>query len=115
TAAAMGAIGNAVRSVEQVDAPRGTFVRIVTASADVNPGLRRDGFAWIFDFRRQPLAPVTPIEPKLEIGPAGDPRMMIAVAQPGEALPLRDPQAGDNIVVVPIIPLAHGVARTYTF
>lgn len=114
TAAATKALGSAVRSVTQVDAQRGTFIRLATAP-DVNPTVRRDGFAWIFDFRRQPLRPTTPIEPKLETGQAGDARMIIAVAQPGEALPLRDPEVGDNVVVVPIIPLAHGVERPYTF
>ncbi len=114
TAAATKALGNAVRSVTQVDAPRGSFIRLVTAP-DVNPTVRRDGFAWIFDFRRQPLRPTTPIEPKLETGPAGDARMVIAVAQPGEALPLRDPEVGDNVVVVPIIPLGSGVERPFTF
>ncbi len=114
TAAASKTLGAAASSVTQVDAPRGTFIRLVTPP-DVNPTVRRDGFAWIFDFRRQPLRPTTPIEPKLETGQAGDARMIIAVAQPGEALPLRDPEVGDNIVVVPIIPLLHGVERPYIF
>ena len=113
TAAAAKALGGAAKSVVQVDSPRGTFVRVVTMTPDINPSIRRDGFAWIFDFKSQPLAPATPIEPKMEQGPAGDPRMVIAVAQPGEALPLRDPDAGDNLVVVPIIPLANGVGRLY--
>jgi hypothetical protein len=114
TAAAAKALGGAAKSVTQIDAPRGTFLRVVTSAPDINPTIRRDGFAWIFDFRRQPLAPSTPIEPKLEQGPGGVAQMVIAVAQPGEALPLRDPDVGDNLVVVPIIPLANGVARPFT-
>ena len=114
TAAAAKTLTGVAKAVTQVESPRGTFVRVVTTEPDFNPSIRRDGFAWIFDFRRQPLTPLTAIEPKPEQLPGGASQIVIAVAQPGEALPLRDPEVGDNVVVVPIIPLANGVLRPYT-
>lgn len=114
TAAAAKTLTGVAKSVTQVESPRGTFVRVVTTEPDFNPSIRRDGFAWIFDFRRQPLTPQTAIEPKPEQLQGGASQIVIAVAQPGEALPLRDPEVGDNVVVVPIIPLANGVLRRYT-
>jgi len=114
TTAAGKALTGIAKSVTQIDSPRGTFLRVITTEPDFNPSIRRDGFAWIFDFSRQPLTPLTAIEPKPEQLPGGATQMVIAVAQPGEALPLRDPEVGDNVVVVPIIPLANGVLRPYT-
>jgi hypothetical protein len=114
TAAASKALTGIAKTVTQIESPRGTFVRVITTEPDFNPSIRRDGFAWIFDFRRQPLAPLTAIEPKSEQIPGGASQIVIAVAQPGEALPLRDPEVGDNVVIVPIIPLANGVLRPYT-
>lgn len=113
TAAASKALTGIAKAVTQVESPRGTFIRVVTTEPDFNPSIRRDGFAWIFDFRRQPLTPLTGLEPKPEQMPGGASQIVIAVAQPGEALPLRDPEVGDNVVVVPIIPLANGVLRSY--
>ena len=60
------------KAVTQVESPRGTFVRVITTEPDFNPSIRRDGFAWIFDFRRQPLTPQTAIEPKPEQLQGGD-------------------------------------------
>ena len=57
TAAAAKMLAGVARSVSQIESPRGTFVRVITNEPDLNPSMRRDGFAWIFDFRRQPLMP----------------------------------------------------------
>lgn len=104
---------NIARSVTQIPSPGGTFIRLITEPG-FNPSIRRDGFAWIYDFKKQGLSPGTPIEPKSQPNSPGGARMLINVAQAGEALPIRDSVVGDNLVVVTFIPLAHGIDRQYT-
>jgi len=112
TAKVRGDLQNIARSVTQIPSPSGTFLRLITAQG-FNPSIRRDGFAWIFDFKQQGLSPGTPIEPKSQPNAPGGARMLINVAQAGEALPIRDSVVGDNLVVIPFIPLAHGIDRQY--
>jgi len=104
---------NIARSVTQIPSPGGTFLRLITAEG-FNPSIRRDGFAWIYDFKRQGLSPKTPVEPKSQPNSAAGPRMLINIAQAGDALPIRDAVVGDNLVVIPFIPLSHGIARQYS-
>ena len=37
------------------------------------------------------------------------------MAEPGKAIPVLDPEVGDNLVVVPVIPLGHGVGREHVY
>ncbi len=103
------AAGNIVRSIEQVPHDRATLLRMTTL-AGINPSLRRDGLAWILDFRQQSLEPATAIEinpqPRSPIGA----RLFLSVTEPGGGIVVRDPAVGDNLVVVPVIPLGYGVA-----
>jgi tetratricopeptide (TPR) repeat protein len=106
--------GKALRSIVQVPSNRATVLRVVTVQG-INPSLRRDGLAWIFDFKKQPLGPQTPIEVKSQPSSPAGPRLFASIAESGEAIPLRDPEVGDNLVVVPVIPLAHGAERRYNY
>ena len=104
------ASGNVVRSIESVPTERATVLRFDTV-AGVNPGLRRDGLAWMLDFRRQPLNPPTPIEAEAQPNTPAGARIFLPVPEPGRAVVVRDTGVGDNLVVVPIIPLGHGIER----
>jgi len=106
--------GNAIRSIIQVPSKRATILRIVTVNG-INPSLRRDGLAWIFDFKKQILQPQTPIEVKSQPSSPAGARLFVSVAESGLAIPLRDPEVGDNLVVVPVIPLAHGIDRNHNY
>ncbi len=44
--------GNVIRAIEQVPSERATVLRLTTVSG-VNPEIKRDGFAWILEFRQQ--------------------------------------------------------------
>ncbi|NQV54879.1 MAG: hypothetical protein HQ503_03400 [Rhodospirillales bacterium] len=103
-----------VTSVSQISTPRGTFLRMVT-NEGFNPSVRRDGLAWIYDFKEQPLEPVTALEPIPQPQFTTGPRMFLPIASAGEAIPIRDPEVGDNLLVVPFILLAHGVKDSYQF
>jgi len=102
------AAGDKIPVVEQLESVSATLIRMETAPG-LNPSLRRNGLTWILDFKQQNLEPRKPIEAVGEaVGEVGR-RLFIPIQQAGKAVPLRDPKAGDNLVVVPVIPLGHGV------
>ncbi|MBT3992171.1 MAG: hypothetical protein HOE97_16715 [Rhodospirillaceae bacterium] len=106
--------GNALRSIQQVPSNRATILRLRTV-VGINPSLRRDGLAWIFDFKKQPLKSQTPIDVKSQPSSPAGARLFASVAESGGAIPLRDSEVGDNLVVVPVIPLAHGITRNFNY
>jgi len=113
--AALQAAGrNVIRGLEQVAAEQGTVLRMETV-AGVNPSVRRDGLAWLLDFLKQPLQPQTPVEARAQATAAAGARIFLPVPEPGLALAIDDPEVGDTLVVVPVIPLGHGVGVAYEF
>jgi tetratricopeptide (TPR) repeat protein len=113
-AALKSAAGNIFRSIEQVPNDKATLLRIVTVSG-VNPTIKRDGLAWVLEFRQQPIVPAMSIEvtpqPNSPIGA----RLFLQVTEPGEVILLTDPAIGDSLIVVPVIPLGHGIAKQYDY
>ena len=103
------AAGNIVRSIEQIPNDRATLLRLTTL-AGINPLLRRDGLAWILEFRQQPLQPTSVIDITPQPNSPVGARLFMAITEPGEGIVLSDPAVGDALVVVPVIPLGHGVA-----
>lgn len=106
--------GNLLRAVQQMPASRGAVLRLETA-AGVNPNLRRDGVAWLLDFRKQELAPQAEIEVKPQPESPVGTRVFIPVPEPGEVIVLNDPEVGDVLAVVPVIPLGHGISVAYDY
>ena len=101
---------NVIRSIERAPTDQATVLRIETV-AGVNPGLRRDGLAWMLDFGKQTLAPPTPIQVEGQPNSPAGARIFMPVPEPGRAIAIRDASVGDNLVVVPIIPFGHGIER----
>lgn len=114
TAALRASVGNIFHGIEQIPSERATVLRINTV-AGVNPGLKRDGLAWIFEFRKRPLQARQPIEIKAQHDSPVGARLFIPVAEPGNAVPVNDPEVGDTIIVVPVIPLGYGVFQAYEY
>jgi len=113
-AALRAAGGNAIRGMEQKPAEQATILRIDTA-AGVNPSVRRDGLAWLIDFVKQPLQPQTPIEALAQATASAGTRVFLPVPEPGLALAVDDPEVGDTLVVVPVIPLGYGLGVPYEY
>ncbi len=103
-----------VFGVEQLAATGGTVLRFTTAK-DVNPILRRDGFSWIFTFRKQKLEPKTPLEINAQPDSPVGARIFVPTPEPGQPIGVTDPDIGNNLVIVPVIPLSHGLAKGYTY
>ena len=114
TSALAGGAGPPVRRIEQAPHDRATVLRIA-AEAGIQPRLERDGLAWILRF--SPAAPGTgePITPTPDFSSAAGPRLVLPVAEPGSPLAVTDPEIGDTLVVVPVVPLASRVGATYTY
>ncbi|MCP5366028.1 MAG: tetratricopeptide repeat protein [Hyphomicrobiales bacterium] len=104
----------AVRRIDRVPAGDAAVFRVQTI-AGLNPEIHRDNLAWVLDFKKQPLAAVVPIESKTQLDSPLGARLFLPVAEPGRAIALTDPEVGDNLVVVPVIPLGHGLRNGYDY
>lgn len=102
--------GDLVRQVEQVEDVRGgTAVRLLTRPG-VNPSVRKDGLLWVFDLSEQPLLPKVPLEIERQFDTETRGRLFVAVSEPAQKpIGIRDPEVGDVIDVVPVMPIGAGV------
>ncbi len=104
-----------IKGVEQVLIPQATVLRLQTPSSSVNPAVKRDGLAWLLEFKRQALVARTPLEIEVEPDSPLGARVFVPLTEPGKVIPLTDPIALDNLVVVPAIPLGHGIGREHVY
>ena len=104
----------AISTLQQVYIPQATVLRMTTPK-DVNPSMRRAGLAWLVDFRAQDVTPKIPLEIQAQPDSPIGARIFMPLPEPGKVIPLTDPIVGDNMLVVPAIPLGHGVAGSYAY
>jgi hypothetical protein len=81
---------------------------------DRGVAFRRDGLAWILNLGAATMEPAISVEPALRQDPDGA-TLVLPVAEPGAPVVLTDPGIGDALVVVPVVPLAHGLARDHVY
>jgi tetratricopeptide (TPR) repeat protein len=105
--------GNVVRAVAQIPNESATVLRL-DAVAGVNPVPRRDGLTWLLDFHRQPIEAVNrldvTVQPQTRRG-----RVLIPVSDVTTVFSVTDPEVGDNLMVVPTLPLSYGMTYPYEF
>ncbi|MBF0560790.1 MAG: tetratricopeptide repeat protein [Alphaproteobacteria bacterium] len=106
--------GEVVRSVEQFPLRGATVVRLLTQPG-FNPSLRREGLLWIVDLMHQPLRPKVAIDVKVEPQSTVGPRIFLPVSDGGATLSVADPEIGDTMMVVPVVPLGNGVYPTHSY
>ena len=106
--------GTIIRGVDQAANEQSTVLRIATLKG-VNPSVARDGASWILEFRKQDMRPATPIDVKAQPDSPVGARVFLPVPEPGKPIGITDPTVGDNLVVVPVIPLGHGVGEAYEY
>ena len=106
--------GNIIKGIEQMGTPQATVLRMVTL-AGINPSLRRDGLAWLLDFRKQPIEAVTSITVKAQPESPVGARLFLPLPEPGMPIGITDPEVGDNFIIVPVIPLGHGTGLEYIY
>lgn len=103
-----------ITSVEQVPSRNGAVLRMTTAEG-VNPDIKRAGLAWLLEFMPQPLIPSAPLQADSQPDSPLGARLFVAVPEPGNIIAFRDPEVGDNLIAVPVIPLGHGVSREWSY
>lgn len=101
--------GEAIRDIQHMPVENATVLRFDTVSG-INPGLRRDGLAWLLDFQKQPMQLQEPIKIQAQPNSPIGARLFLPVPQPGNVIAIPDPEVGDTLVVIPVIPLGHGIA-----
>jgi tetratricopeptide (TPR) repeat protein len=106
--------GNIVKSLEQIPNKRATIIRMTTV-AGVNLFPRRRGLSWIIDFIQRPIKPKNAIEGTPQPNSPVGARLFLPVSEPGNAIGVTDPEVGDNLVIVPVIPLGYGIDREYVY
>jgi tetratricopeptide (TPR) repeat protein len=98
-----------VTGMEQVPTRSGTVLRI-EAWQGFNPSVRRAGNAWIVDLKNAAQRAEAPIEPVIHAeGP--NVSMIYPAQQPASPIVVVDPDAGDNLVLVPLPQLGQGSAE----
>ncbi|MGB1027086.1 MAG: tetratricopeptide repeat protein, partial [Rhodospirillaceae bacterium] len=101
--------GEALLFAEQVDIGRdATAVRMVVDPI-FSPSFRREGLLWIMDLQRGPMRPDVPIAVTPQPQSPAGPRLYLSVAEGGDAITFNDPEVGDPLIVVPVVPLGQGI------
>jgi tetratricopeptide (TPR) repeat protein len=105
--------GNVVRAIAQIPNESATVLRL-DAVAGINPVPRRDGLTWQLDFHRQPVEAVNrldvTVQPQTRRG-----RVLIPVSDVTTVFSVTDPEVGDNLMIVPTLPLSYGMTYPYQF
>lgn len=96
-----------VTYVEQLPYRNNTIVRMVTQPG-LNPFVRREGLAWILDFRALPMRPTRTIEVRPQFD-RENPNLFLPITEAGRTVAVEDPEIGDFFLAVPVIPLGYGV------
>ena len=99
--------------VEQLPYRNNTILRMITRP-DINPTTRRDGLNWILDFRSLPLRPTRALEIAAQVE-RPQPNLFLPVAEGGRTVAVEDPEVGDYLIIVPVIPLGNGVYPPRSF
>jgi len=100
--------GEAVSSVEQLHSKDGTVLRLVVQPG-YNPSVRQDGLLWIVDLAHQPAIPRQPMKVEAPAVTSYGPGMVFTVPEATTMLSVQDPEVGDSMVVIPVMPLGAGV------
>lgn len=96
-----------VTYIEQLPYRNNTILRMVTEPG-FNPFVRREGLAWIIDFRAMPMRPTRAIETRPQFDRA-NPNLFLPITEAGRTVAVEDPEVGDMFLAIPVIPLGYGI------
>jgi len=99
--------------VEQLPYRNNTILRMVTRP-DINPTTRRDGLNWALDFRALPLRPTQAIDVNAQLD-RPQANLFLPITEAGRTVAVEDPEVGDYLLIVPVIPLSNGVYPERSF
>lgn len=87
-----------IDKIEQLPIAGGTVLRLRTRP-DINPTVRKEGFNWIVDFRKQPMRPREQLPIVAEADRDNGPQLIFPTEEAGGAVNFPDPEIGDRIRV----------------
>src|SRR5579859_3885290 len=100
--------GEAVLSVEQIPNKEATVLRLVIKPG-FYPSMRKEGLLWIVDLTDQPGKPRDIIPVAAPANLPGGIGMAVKAPDSGSLITVTDPEIGDVMKVVPVIPVGQGV------
>jgi len=100
--------GEAVLSAEQIPNKDATVLRLVVKPG-FYPSMRKEGLLWIVDLTDQPARPKEIIPVKAPANLPGGVGMAVQAPDSGSLVSITDPEVGDVMKVVPVIPIGQGV------
>lgn len=101
--------GGPFSAIDQIADEKATVLRLVPRSG-LGPSVRREDNSWIVELKVQDARPDTPLN--VEPRPSADSSsVFFALSEAAEPLRLRDPELGDNLVVVPLANAGAGAVE----
>ncbi len=100
--------GEAVTFVQQMPHKDGTVLRLIIQPEYV-PSMRRDGLMWVIDLSHRSALPPQVIQITAPAALSSGVGIALAVNDAGTPLQVADPEVGDTMTVVPVIPAGSGV------
>ena len=99
---------------QQIDSDKGTVLRAKLVDG-VSPSVWRDGNTWVVDLVPQQSRPDVALQFVTQQTSPQGPRVFVLAEGIGEAITATDPEVGDRLFIVPILPLSRGVEENQTF
>jgi len=106
--------GNLIHQIQQMPTPNATVLRVHTVTG-INPTIQRDGLSWLLQFQQQELAAQTAINVDAQPDSPVGSRIFLPVTEPSLPIGVTDPAVGDNLIIVPVFPLGHGMVKEYVY
>jgi tetratricopeptide (TPR) repeat protein len=76
---------------------------------DYQPSVRKDGLLWVVDLADRPSQAKTPIAIEAPAKLASGTGISLSVADAGLVVTVKDPEVGDTMAVVPVLPVGSGI------
>jgi tetratricopeptide (TPR) repeat protein len=110
--ALLGRLGAGVATdIQQIPGERGSAVRM-SIPPGYAPQVRKDGLLWIVDIAPGRMKPQQPIAVVPQVGLASGSRILLPVPEPSAPVNFIDPDVGDTITAIPVVPLGSGVVQS---
>ena len=103
-----------IKGIEQMGTSKATVLRF-SMKKGINPSVRREGLSWLLDFRRQQAITQVPLVVRAQPNSPIGARLFVPVIEPRNPIGITDPVIGDNIIILPVIPLGHGIGIEYIY
>ncbi len=100
--------------IEQLPHDRATILRFIGGPTQ-DPVAERDGFSWIVRPSPSPATPGQPITPEIETDALAAARLLLRTEGTGSSLAVADPEVGDTLMIVPLMPPGRGIAYAYEY